>query len=101
MLQLMADRSYAEFTFERFEYRFDLRQLHVARPKDAGISGGKIGAQQVVPVALFLLKVVAEVIDPVMRSFQLSCIKRHPRTIEATNIRMMNLLLVIYPSIGR
>jgi hypothetical protein len=51
--------------------------------------------------SLFLLKVVAEVIDPVMRSFPLSCIKRHPRTIEATNIRMMNLLLVIYPSIGR
>ena len=36
-----------------------------------------------------------------MSSFQLSCIKRHPSTIEATNIRMMNLLLVIYPSIGR
>ena len=51
--------------------------------------------------ALFLLKVVAEVIDPVMSSFQLSFIKRHPRTIEATNIRVMNLLLVLYPFIGR
>ena len=51
--------------------------------------------------SLFLLKVVPEVIDPVMGPFQLGCIKRQIRTIEATNIRMMNLLLVIHPSIGR
>src|SRR5258706_3774340 len=50
---------------------------------------------------LFLLKMVAEVIDPVTGAFQLSCIKREIRSIEATNIRMMNLLLIIYPSIGR
>jgi hypothetical protein len=31
----------------------DLRQLHVARPQDAGISGGQIGAQQVVSVTPF------------------------------------------------
>ena len=43
--------------------------------------------------ALFLLKVVAEAIDPVMGSFQLGCIKRQIRTIEAMNIRMVNLLL--------
>ncbi len=49
----------------------------------------------------FLLKVVAEVIDPVMGSFQFGCIKRQVRTIEATHIRMMNLLLVIYPPVGR
>ena len=49
--------------------------------------------------SLFLLKVVPEVIDPVMRSFQRGCIKRQIRSIEATNIRMMNLLLVIHPSI--
>src|ERR1700739_1400807 len=51
--------------------------------------------------ALFLLKVVPEVIDPVMASFQLGCIKGQVRTIEATNICMMNLLLVIHPFIGR
>jgi hypothetical protein len=50
--------------------------------------------------SLFLLKVVPEVIDPVMGSFQRGCIKRQIRTIEARNIRMMNLLLVIHPSIG-
>src|SRR4030088_3418914 len=50
---------------------------------------------------LFLLKMVAEVIDPVTGAFQLGCIKRQIRSIEATNIRMMNLLLIIYPSIGR
>jgi hypothetical protein len=42
--------------------------------------------------ALFLLKVVAEVIDPVMGSSQLGRIERQIRTIEATNIRVMNLL---------
>ena len=50
---------------------------------------------------LFLFKVVPEVIDSVMDSFQLGRIKGQIRTIEATNIRMMNLLLVIHPSIGR
>ena len=34
---------------------FDLCQLHVAGPQHAGIFGRKIGAQQVVPVALFRL----------------------------------------------
>ena len=33
-------------------------------------------------------------------SFQRGCIKRQIRTIEATNIRMIALLLVIHPSIG-
>ena len=51
--------------------------------------------------ALFLLKVVAEVIDPVMGSSQLGRIERQSRTIAATNIRVMNLLLVFYPFIGR
>jgi hypothetical protein len=51
--------------------------------------------------ALFLLKVVAEVIDPVMGSSQLGRIERQIRTIEATDIRVMNLLLVLYPFIGR
>jgi len=51
--------------------------------------------------ALFVLKMVPEVIDPVMGSFQLGCIKRQIRTIEATNICMMNFLLVIHPFIGR
>jgi hypothetical protein len=51
--------------------------------------------------SLFLINVVPEVIDPVMGPFQLGCIKRQFRTIEATNIRMMNLLLVIHPSIRR
>jgi hypothetical protein len=50
--------------------------------------------------SLFLRKVVPEVIDPVMGSFQGGCIQRQIRTIEATNIRMMNLLLVIHPSLG-
>ena len=48
---------------------------------------------------LFLLKVVAEVIDPVMSSFQLTGVKRSRRTIETTNIRMLNLFLIVYPSI--
>src|SRR6202011_5359824 len=51
--------------------------------------------------ALFLLKVVAEVIDPVMGSSQLGRIERQIRTIEATNIRVRNLLMVLYPFIGR
>src|SRR6185312_795227 len=51
--------------------------------------------------SLFLFKAVPEVINPVMGPFQLCCIKRYIRTIEATNICMMNLLLVIYPSISR
>jgi hypothetical protein len=50
---------------------------------------------------LFLLKVVPEIIDPVVGPFQVGCIQHQVRTIEATNIRMMNLLLVIHPSIGR
>ena len=50
--------------------------------------------------SLFLLEVVAKVIDPVMGPFQFGCIKCQIRTIEATNIGMMKLLLVIYPSIG-
>jgi hypothetical protein len=44
---------------------------------------------------------IAEVIDPVTGAVQLVCIKRQIRGVEATNIRMMDLLLVIYPSIGR
>ena len=44
---------------------------------------------------LFLLKMVAEVIDPVTGTVKLGCIKRQIRSIEATNIRMMNLLLII------
>src|ERR1700680_1979394 len=55
MLQLMADGAYAEFTLERSEDRFDLCQLHVPRPQHAGISGGQVGAQQVVSVAPFRL----------------------------------------------
>ena len=55
MLQLMIDGTYAEVVFERPKYRFDLRQLYVARPKDAGIFRGKVGAQQVVPVMPFRL----------------------------------------------
>src|SRR5271167_4380558 len=51
--------------------------------------------------SLFFLKVVPEVIDPVMGSFQLGCIKCQIRTIEATNICAMDLVLVIHPFIGR
>ena len=36
-----------------------------------------------------------------MGFFQLGCVKRQIHTIEATNICMMNLLLVIHPFIGR
>src|SRR5260370_30522950 len=53
VLQLMVNGAYAEVTLERSEDRFDLRQLNVARPQDAGISGGQVGAQQVVYVAPF------------------------------------------------
>jgi hypothetical protein len=64
MLQLMADRTYPQFALEQFKYRFDLGQLHVARPKDAGISGRKVGAQQVVPVAPFRLLEQIAVAEP-------------------------------------
>jgi len=43
---------------------------------------------------------VAEVIDPVTGAFQFGCIKRQIRSIEATNVRMMNLRLIIYLGIG-
>jgi len=57
MPQLLVDGTYAEFTLERSKDRLNPCQLHVACPQHAGISGGKIGAQQVVPVApLRLLK---------------------------------------------
>jgi len=39
--------------------------------------------------------------DPVTGTFQFGCIKRQIRSIEATNVRMINLRLIIYPSIGR
>jgi|SRR5580700_10407752 hypothetical protein len=45
MLQWMIDRAYAKFTLERAEDGLDLGKLHVARPQDAGISRGKVGAQ--------------------------------------------------------
>src|ERR1700728_4328889 len=51
--------------------------------------------------SLLLLKMVPEVIDPSMRPFQRGCIKPQISTIQATNIRVMYLLLVIHPSIGR
>ena len=55
MLQLMVDGAYAEFTLERSEDRFDLRQLHVARPQDTGIASGQVAASSltgtVVPFA--------------------------------------------------
>src|SRR5271170_7584492 len=51
--------------------------------------------------ALFLLKMVPEVVDPAMGSFQLGGIQRQSRAIEATNIRVMKLLFVIHPCIGR
>src|ERR1035437_2830316 len=53
MFQLMVDGAYAEVALERSKNRFDLRQLYVARPQHAGISGGQIGAQQVVSVTPF------------------------------------------------
>ncbi|PYU72440.1 MAG: hypothetical protein DMG52_19180 [Acidobacteria bacterium] len=39
-------------TLQRTEYQFDLCQLHVARPKDAG----NVGTKQAVPVVPFRLK---------------------------------------------
>jgi hypothetical protein len=51
--------------------------------------------------SLFLLKVVAEVIDPVMASFQRGRVKRQIRTIEPTHTRMLSFLLIIYPAVGR
>jgi hypothetical protein len=50
---------------------------------------------------LFLFKVVPEIIDPVMGSFQLGRIKRQLRTIEAANIRIRDLFPLVYPSVGR
>jgi hypothetical protein len=51
--------------------------------------------------SLILLEVVAEIIDPVMASFQLGRVKRQFRTIELTHIRMLSFLLIIYPSVSR
>src|SRR6202035_2964249 len=53
VLQLMVNGAYAEFTLERSEDRFDLRQLYVARPQDTGISGGQVGEQQVLSATPF------------------------------------------------
>src|ERR1700683_532798 len=53
MFQLMVNRAYAELTLERSKNRFDLRQLNVARPQHAGISGGQVGTQQVVSITPF------------------------------------------------
>ena len=53
MFQIDGKWGYAEFTLERAENRFDLRQLHVARPQRAGISRGQVGAQQVMYVRPF------------------------------------------------
>ena len=50
--------------------------------------------------SLFLLKVVPEVIDPMMGPFQLGRIERQLRAIEAANIRIRDLLPLVYPSIG-
>src|ERR1700751_3565368 len=50
--------------------------------------------------ALFLLKTVAEVIDPAMGSVQLNCIECQLCAIKAANVRM-KLLLVTYPSVDR
>jgi hypothetical protein len=71
------------------------------KPGDEMVSWNGPGLKDLLIKALFLLKVVPEVIDPVMGSFQLGCIKRQIRTIEATNICKMNLHLVIHPFIGR
>jgi hypothetical protein len=43
---------------------------------------------------------VAEIIDPVMRSLEPNWTELQLCTIEATNIRRMNFLLVMNPSIG-
>jgi hypothetical protein len=51
--------------------------------------------------SLLLLKVVPAVIDPIVCPFQLGCIQSQIFTVKATNIHMMNLLLIVHPSIGR
>ncbi len=53
------------------------------------------------PIRLLLFKMGVKIVDPVMGSFQLRRIKRQCRTLEATNIRMTNLVLGGYPSVGR
>jgi hypothetical protein len=50
--------------------------------------------------SLFVLKVVPEVIDPVMGPFQLGGIQRQIRTIEATNIRR-SVRIVSCPEVVR
>jgi hypothetical protein len=74
--------------------------LKSCRPSTQIKANARANAPRIV-YALFLLKVVGEVKDPVMGSSQLSRIERQIRTIDATNIRVMNLLLVLYPFIGR
>jgi hypothetical protein len=76
------------------------RRCHLEQQLGGGRSDDPANAP-LIAYALFLLKVVAEVIDPVMGSSQLGRIERQIRTIEATNIRVMNLLLVRYPFIDR
>ena len=47
--------------------------------------------------SLFSLKVVAEIINPVMAPVQFDGIKRQLRVTEATHICVLNFLLFIYP----
>ena len=50
--------------------------------------------------ALFLVKMIAEIIDPAMRSLEPNWTELQLCTIEATNIGRMNFLLVVDPCIG-
>ena len=50
--------------------------------------------------ALLLVKMVAEIIDPVMRPLETNWTELQLCTIETTNIRGMNFRLVMDPSIG-
>ena len=53
------------------------------------------------PKALLLLKMIAEVIDPVMSSPQAGCAERQFRTIQTANICGMKFFLFMDPSLGR
>src|SRR5215469_8750652 len=77
----------------------------LCRPGNGGmgerVAGVLAASRSTCEQTLFLLKLVAEVIDPVMGLLQPNSTELQLCTIEAENISRMNLLLLVYPSIGR
>ena len=72
VLQLMMDRPDAQFAFQAFERRFDLRQLHVSIPQHSRIFRHQVGPQQIVAVpqlGLFQPGFIQSKSEPLSRHF--------------------------------